>query len=70
MHLQFDLGEEVHLVLYSPVDLQVALLASEALHLHQGHALYPDVCEGFSYIVKLEVLDNRSDHLHDIAPLV
>jgi hypothetical protein len=61
-------GEE-HLVLGATVGLAVAALASEALHLRDGHALDADTRQGVLHIVELERLDDCGDELHDFASL-
>src|SRR5664280_3287622 len=45
-HLDFDLGQEVHLVLAAPVGLGMTLLPAEPLDLADGHAHDSDVLEG------------------------
>src|ERR1017187_667938 len=44
--LDFDLGQEVHLVLAAAVSLGVALLSAEPLDLADGHTHDPDILEG------------------------
>ena len=62
--LDLDLGQEVDGVLAAPVELGVALLASEAAHLGHGHADHPDRGERFLDVVELERLDDGLDLFH------
>src|SRR3954451_20764167 len=61
LHCRFDLHlrQEVHDVLRAPVELGVALLAPEALHLRHRDALHTDAGERLAHLVELERLDNR-----------
>jgi hypothetical protein len=63
---RFDLhlGQEVDDVLGAAVQLGVALLAPEALHLGHRDALHADAAECFTHFVELERLDDGSHHLH------
>ena len=63
-HLDPELGDEVHLVLRSPVHLGVAPLAAEALRLGERHALDPHGLQGLLHVVELEGLEDRHDQLH------
>src|SRR5271165_3317166 len=66
--LHLHLRGEGHLVLGSPVDLGVALLAAVALDLRHGHALGSDVLERLTDRVELERLDYCCDQLHRASP--
>src|SRR5258706_3423477 len=67
--LEFDLGQEVHDVLRAPVELRVALLPAEALHLRDGDALKADRVQRFLHLIELEGLDDGFDLLHPTRPL-
>src|SRR5690606_7694533 len=62
--LELDLGQEVADVLGAAVELGVALLAPEALHLRHRHALHTDALQGLLHLVQLERLDDRLDLAH------
>jgi len=62
--LQFDLGQEIDRVFGAAIDLGVALLAAEAFHLGQGHALDAEFAEGVFHFLDLEGLDDGFDFLH------
>src|SRR5581483_9082809 len=55
------LGNEVDHVLRTSVELRVAALAPEALHLGDGHAGYADVRERSAHVIELERFDDRGD---------
>src|SRR5437870_10149496 len=63
-HGDLHLGKEVDDVLRPTVELRVALLAAEALHLAHGQALHPHVGEPLLHLVELEGLDDRVDPFH------
>ena len=62
-HSDFDpqLGQEIHDVFCAPVNLGVALLAAETLHLGHGHAVDPDLGQGLTDLFKLEGFDDCGD---------
>src|SRR5262245_28756647 len=66
--LDLDLGEEVHRVLASAVELRVSLLPAEAPDLRDRHADDPDAGQSFLHVVELEGLDDGLDLLHGILP--
>jgi hypothetical protein len=47
----------------------VATLATEALDLGHGDALYADVGDRLAHVVQLEGLDDRGDQFHEWVPL-
>src|ERR1043166_4144060 len=59
-----DLGQEVHRVLRAAVDLGVALLAAEALHLGNGQSRDAECGERVAHVLQLERLDDGGDQLH------
>lgn len=69
---QFDFGfrQKVDDVLSAPVQFRMATLSPESFDLRYRDALNADVCDGFPYVVKFEWLDNRSDHFHNLTPLL
>src|SRR5688500_4766347 len=62
--LDLHLGQEIDDVLGAAIQLGVALLATEPLHLGDGDALDADRRERFADLVELERLDDCGDHLH------
>src|SRR5262245_28329262 len=62
--LDLDLRQEIDDVLGAAIQLGMALLASEALHLGDGHALNADALQRFLDLVELERLHDRFDLLH------
>src|SRR5437867_6867939 len=63
-HRELHLGQEVDHVLGAAVELGVALLATEALHLAHREPLHPDRREAVLHLIELEGLDDRVDPLH------
>src|SRR5262245_11495884 len=63
-HGDLHLGEEVDHVLRATVQLGVAPLASEALHLVHRHPLRPDLRQAVLDLIDLERLHDRIDPLH------
>src|SRR5476651_2531935 len=63
-NLDFYLRQEIHRVLAAPVNLRVALLATEALDLGHRHAFHADGGERRFYLLKLEGLDDGNDEFH------
>eukprot|EP01032_Pedospumella_encystans_P030240 gene30241-34133_t len=63
-HFHLHLGQKVHHVLGTAVELGVALLAAKAFHLRHRDTLNADGAEGFTDFIKLEGLDDGSHHLH------
>src|SRR5436190_4486495 len=66
--LDLDLGQEVHGVFGAAIDLGVALLAAEALHLGDGEPGDPDLGERVAHVLELERLDDGGDQLHGTLP--
>jgi len=64
-HLDLDLRQEVDHVLGAAIQLGVALLAAEALHLGDGEPGHSDLGQGFAHLFELERLDDGSDLLHE-----
>src|SRR5512146_3053866 len=62
--LHLHLRKEVGHVLGSAIELGVALLPAEALHLGDGDALHADRRERLAHLVQLERLDDGRDHFH------
>ena len=62
--LDLHLGQEVHVVFRAAVDLGLALLPAEALHLGDGEALHAERRQRLAHIVELEGLDDGHDQLH------
>src|SRR5690606_89762 len=58
------LGQEIDHVLRTPVELGMALLATEALGLGHGDALQSDLLKRFLHLVELERLNDRLDLFH------
>ena len=67
-HLDPQLGHEVHGVLGAAVDLGVALLPAEALHLADRHAQHAQPLQRRLDVVQHERLDDRRHQLHDLLP--
>jgi hypothetical protein len=63
-HLDLHLGQEIDDVLGAPVELGVALLPAEALHLGHGQAGDADLGERLAHFVELERLHDRFDLFH------
>src|SRR5919106_861768 len=66
--LDLHLGQEIDHVLRAAVELGVALLAAEALHLGDGDALHADRRERLAHLVELERLDDCGNEFHPRAP--
>jgi hypothetical protein len=66
--LELQLGQEVDDVLGTAVQLRVALLPPETLHLRDRDALHTDIGERRANVVHLEGLDNRCDKFHGSTP--
>src|SRR5262249_34167566 len=62
------LRKEVHDVLGAAVELGVALLPPESLHLGHCDALHADGREGIAHLVELERLDDCRDQFHFRSP--
>src|SRR5262245_9934585 len=62
--LELHLGQEVDDVLRPSVELRVALLPAEPLHLADGQALYADSRQALLHLVQLEGLDDCLDLFH------
>src|SRR5262249_12832658 len=67
-NLDLDLRGEGHGVLGAAVHLSVALLATEALRLSDGHPVGPDRLESGLNLIESERLDDRSDEHHRTSP--
>src|SRR3989304_2547269 len=67
-HLHLDLGEEVHRVFPSAVQLRVALLTAEAPDLGDRHPDHPDPGQGFFHVIQLERLGHPLDLFSDGPP--
>ena len=68
-NLDLHLGQEVDDVFRTPVELRMALLASEALGLGDGDALQAHFLQRFLHLVQLERLDDRFDLFHVLDSL-
>src|SRR6266850_8183913 len=66
--LDLHLGQEVDHVLGAAIQLGMALLPAETLHLGHGQAGDPDLRERFAHLVELERLHDRFDLLHGFPP--
>src|SRR5262245_57233432 len=66
--LDAGLGHEIDHVLSAAVELGMAALATEALHLGDGHARDPQVGKCRAHVVELERLDDRCDQFHQLGP--
>src|SRR5438477_9332442 len=66
--LDLALGGEQHFVLGAPVRLAVSALASETLHLRDGHPGYADGGERVFHVIELERFDNCGDEFHLGSP--
>src|SRR5579883_365568 len=64
--LDLHLGQEAHQVLGAAIDLGLALLAAEALHLAHRQAADADARQRIAHLVKLERLDNGGHQLHSL----
>src|SRR5688572_2694711 len=62
--LDLHLGQEVHHVLRAAVELGVAFLPPEPLHLGHGNSLHADRRERLAHLVELERLDDRGNEFH------
>ncbi len=62
--LDLDLRQEIDDVLGAAIELGVALLAPESLHLRDGESGDADLRQRFADLVQLERLDDRFDFLH------
>ncbi len=58
---KFHLGQEIHGVFATTVDFRMALLATEAFHFRDGHALDSDFGERLLHILHLEWLNDGFD---------
>ena len=67
--LELDLRQEVDDVLRPAVQLSVALLAAEALHLGRGDPRHPGFRQRLAHVVHLEGLDDGHDHLHHVVSM-
>ena len=67
--LDLHLGQEVDHIFGAAVELGVALLPAEALHLGHGDAGDARVVKRVLHVVELERLDDRFDLLH-LVPAV
>ena len=67
--LDLRLGQKVHDVFGAAIEFRMAALATEALDLRNRDALDADFGNGLTYVVQLERLDNRRNHLHCLIPL-
>ena len=56
------------MVFRAAVDLGLALLPAEALHLGDGEALHAERRQRLAHVVELEGLDDGHDQLHVAAP--
>ena len=63
--LDLELGQEVHNVFGTAVELGVTLLAAKALHFRDGKAVHADVGECLTNFIELERLDDGNNQLHD-----
>src|SRR6266853_486527 len=63
-HFEFDLGQQVHLVLHTPINLFVALLAAVPAHFDNGHTIDANILERFLYLLELVWLDDGFDLFH------
>src|ERR1043165_86399 len=69
-HLVLDRGLDLHFrqeidhVLRAAVELRVALLPAEALHLRHGDSLHADRRERLAHLVELERLDDCGNEFH------
>src|SRR5262249_48358117 len=66
--LELYLGEKIDHVLGSSIELGVALLAAETLHLGDRETLCTDRAQALLHLVELEWFDDRLDLLHDFPP--
>ena len=69
MTLELHLGKEIDDVLRATVQLGVASLSAETLHLGHGDALDADAAQRFLHFVELERLDDRFDLFHFVTNL-
>ena len=68
-HLKLQFRKEADGIFGAAVDLGVALLAPESLHLGDGHAVNANGGESVTHFLQLERLDNRHDNFHVFYPL-
>src|SRR5918999_988057 len=66
--LDLHLGQEIDHVLLAAVELGVAFLPAEALHLGDGDPLHADRRERLAHLVELERLDDCGDQFHAVSP--
>src|SRR5262249_10756994 len=66
--LDLDLGQEIHRVFGTAIDLGVPLLSAVALHLAHRDAGDTEICQRLAHLVELERLDDGGDELHRSGP--
>src|ERR1700730_17615432 len=66
-NLDLHLGEKIHDVFRSAVELGMSFLPAEALGFRHGDALQPDLLQGLLHLVELEGLDARLDLFHCVS---
>src|SRR4029450_7717082 len=67
--LELHLGQEVDDIFGAPIELGVAFLSPEPLHLADGEALNADSRQTLLHLVQLEGLDDRLDFFHVVPPV-
>src|SRR5262245_58245305 len=67
-HLDLHLGQEIHHVLSTAIELGVALLATKSLGLDNGNALQANLLQSLLHLVELEGLDDSLDLFHASRP--
>jgi hypothetical protein len=66
--LDTNFRKKVDDILRSPVELGMALLASEPLHFGNAHAGDPDFGQRLTHVVHLERFDDCDNLLHGLSP--
>jgi len=61
-----DLGQKIHHVLSTTIDLGVALLPAKSFDIGNGKAVDPHVGKRLSHLVKLKGFHNGSNQFHSI----
>src|SRR5277367_2612350 len=63
-HLKLYLGQQIHLVLHSPVNLRVSFLTPVAAHFRDRHPVHADRLQCFLHFLEFERLNDGFDSLH------
>ncbi len=64
-YFHFDLGQKIHHVLCTTIELSVAFLTTEAFYLGDGDTLHTDLRQSRTNIIQLERFYYSTDQFHD-----